>query len=98
MTRRQKGAERTKGSGKRTGIFGRIFAIVTGAYKLAWRGLITAVAMGVFFGLVIGIGGEIYQVDPQRLYVMAGLSGWVSGLVAMLVVFTSFWRKRRALS
>ena len=95
MAKSQKAQERAELRQSRPGLFARTGAFFTSVYRLAWRGLITAVAMGVFFGLVIGIGGEIYQVDTEQLYVMAGLSGWVSGLVAMLVVFSTVWRKRR---
>lgn len=96
MARSQRARERADERQLGPGIFARVGAFFTGAYKLAWRGLITAVAMGVFFGLVIGIGGQIYQVETEQLYVIAGLSGWASGLIAMLVVFGSVWRKRRA--
>lgn len=68
-------------------------SIVRGATRFAWRGLITAMAMGVLFGLIIGVGGQMAGIDQDQLYILAGASGWISGLVAMLVAFASFFRK-----
>lgn len=78
----------SEGDRQRAGLTSFFF----GASRLAFRGLIAAVAMGVFFGLTIGIGGQILQVDTETLYVVAGSSGWISGAVAMAVVFSRLRR------
>ena len=69
---------------------------VAAASGLALKGLVVAVAMGVIFGLVIGIGGTVMGVEPARLYLIGGFSGWVSSLVAMMFVFTQMRRNRHS--
>jgi anti-sigma factor RsiW len=73
----------------------RFAKLFFGASRVALRGLIAAVAMGIFFGLTIGIGGQMLQVDTETLYVAAGSSGWISGAVAMAVVFSRVRRSVR---
>lgn len=66
------------------------------ASKLALQGLLVASLMGILFGLLIGFGGAMLGVETQRLTVIGGLSGWISGLVAMLFVFAQMRRNHRA--
>lgn len=61
---------------------------VIAASKLALRGLIVAIIMGVIFGLLIGFGGTLLGVETERLYIIGGMSGWVSSFIAILFVLS----------
>ena len=93
-SRKAKSRER----GHRTGFFRSVKNFILGASRSAFLGLGVAIGMGVVFGLAIGIGGAMLNIEPERLYVYGGMSGWVSGLVAMLYVFIRVWRQRHELS
>lgn len=97
MAERRLGSRRKPKEEKkqRRGPFRVLSDIIAGAARLVWRGLIVAIAMGIFFGLLIGIGGPALDLENQQLYKLAGLSGWISGMVAMIVVFRKAWRERR---
>jgi hypothetical protein len=66
------------------------------ASRLALKGLAAAVVMGVVFGLVIGIGGTALGVETERLSVIGGFSGWISGSLAMVFVFVQMRRTRHS--
>lgn len=77
-------------------VMSKVVHVIVKSSRLALRGLAAAVAMGVVFGLVIGIGGAVLGVETERLYVIGGLSGWVSGFLAMLFVFAQMRRTRQS--
>lgn len=87
----------TDNAERRVSAVGSVVHFVVGASKLALRGLVVAVAMGVLFGLLIGVGGMLMGVETQRLYVIGGFSGWISSFVAMMFVFSQMrrnWQSR----
>lgn len=61
---------------------------VTAASRLFLRGFAVAVLMGVIFGILIGVGGLLLGVETARLVNMGLTSGWVSGFIAMVFVFS----------
>ena len=69
---------------------------VGAASGLALKGLAVAVAMGVIFGLIIGVGGAVMGVEPERLYMIGGFSGWVSSFIAMMFIFSQMRRNRHS--
>lgn len=77
-------------------MFRSIARFVAAASGLALKGLGVAVAMGVIFGLVIGVGGAVMGVETARLYMIGGFSGWISSLVAMIFVFSQLRRNRHS--
>lgn len=77
-------------------VFRSIARFVAAASGLALKGLGVAVAMGVIFGLVIGVGGAMMGVETERLVMIGWFSGWVSGLTAMMFVFSQMRRRRHS--
>lgn len=73
-----------------------VVRFIVGASGLALRGLGVAVVMGVVFGLLIGVGGFVMGVEAERLVMFGGFSGWVSGFIAMMFVFTQIRRNHHS--